>query len=698
MNEEKTLLKQRRKAPAAVILAAAIAAVWLIAELVVFAVYMPSSPELDGDDFCLTEKDEGGFLIERDKTIRFSADCGAVQSISFYVRGERDGIVKMTVSGYDPSNSSGLLTYKSENIAVGAESVRNTVYVDIPENAGEIQIKLEYGNAPYRVDGIVFNRRADTKFNFARLFIVWAIIGVACLVKHFKLWQVYFNPKKLTHGASALALCTVCLLTAVILAGVLCPYTEAETQYPFVYTANYYNPYEQQFDAFMKGQLHIDYPVSEELNALENPYDPAERDGIYYLWDRALYDGKYYSYFGIAPVIVVYFPYYFINKALPAYDTVSTVFAVMTALFLSMAAVKWAAMFTKKLPIPLLWLGTVGAVFSSQIFLVMRGHTRFYYIATIAGMAFLSMFIWLFLCGISGSFVLSPRKVRRWPRFLAYALAGAAFGLLFLSRLNMALAAAFVILPMICFCILTDKKEGKRSFRRAKRIIPELACLALPVIAAVAAQLALNYIRFDSISEFGTTYQLTVSDISQNKVRLTDLPYAIYHYFLQPLTFSGDFPFVSLSYTRLSGYGHYAYIDTGMGLFSIPFMWSALAALWIFKDRKQGIGKKLTLGFAFLGMLAVALMNFCLGGVIYRYTCDITLIAAFASTAILFTVSDSICREDGDGSVAVGTHTLMTVLVGASVLLCLSLAFSLNGNLTSYPADIYVAFRNLFLR
>ena len=61
-----------------------------------------------------------------------------------------------------------------------------------------------------------------------------------------------------------------------------------EVAYPLENGVNQYNPYVQQTDAFLKGQLHIDYKPSDELLALENPYDYSSRDGIYYLWDRAL--------------------------------------------------------------------------------------------------------------------------------------------------------------------------------------------------------------------------------------------------------------------------------------------------------------------------------------------------------------------------------------------------------------------------
>ena len=84
--------------------------------------------------------------------------------------------------------------------------------------------------------------------------------------------------------------------------------------YPLKGSVDNYGCYPQMFDAFQKGQLNIDtdYDLS-ILEELENPYDTAERreatDEKYgVIWDRAFYDGKLYSYFGIAPVIFLYYP------------------------------------------------------------------------------------------------------------------------------------------------------------------------------------------------------------------------------------------------------------------------------------------------------------------------------------------------------------------------------------------------------
>ena len=498
------------------------------------------------------------------------------------------------------------------------------------------------------------------------------------------------------QAISAALLCLVCVTVAVLLSGLLCPDRE-EIGYPFDKHLGAYNPYEQQFDAFMKGQLHIDLLPDKALAELKNPYDPYQRDGIYYLWDRAYYDGKYFSYFGVAPILTVYYPYYLINGALPADDTVSAIFAVATALFFSMAAIKLWAVLGKKAPMWLVWLLTLGALTSTQVFLVMRGATRFYYIATIAGMAFLSAFAWLFLCGISGTFCLTKREEpveKTWLKPLIFALAGIAYGLCFLSRFNMALVAAFVIVPMLWFCIV--RENGK--FRDLRKIIVELIALALPVVVAISAQLIMNYARFDSFFEFGTNYQLTVSDVSKNKLRLGDLGYAIFHYFLQPLDFTEDFPLASLFYTTLEDYGHFVYVDTGMGIFAIPFMWTLLGSIFVFADKKQSIGRKTTLAAALVGMLVVAWFNFCLGGVIFRYTCDLTVTGSLASLAIAFALSDSASADGNNLALKRGVNIALVCLTVATLFVSITLAFSINVNLTDYPEAVYKGFRALFFK
>lgn len=117
--------------------------------------------------------------------------------------------------------------------------------------------------------------------------------------------------------------------------------------YPFETLYNK-NAYEQQFDAFLKHRLSIDIEPAKELLALSNPYDRASRTGIRFLWDRALYDGKYYSYFGITPIITVYYPYYFITGRVPSAATVCFILFTAAVTAVALTYLKAVGIFCEK--------------------------------------------------------------------------------------------------------------------------------------------------------------------------------------------------------------------------------------------------------------------------------------------------------------------------------------------------------------
>ena len=105
----------------------------------------------------------------------------------------------------------------------------------------------------------------------------------------------------------------------------------AVTDYPLRARPEYYHFYIQEADAWLKGQAEIDVKPDPRLLAMDNPYDRKAREalGIPYLFDRALYDGNYYSYFGTAPLLL-YFPYYFVFGKFPSLLFIAAVFALLS--------------------------------------------------------------------------------------------------------------------------------------------------------------------------------------------------------------------------------------------------------------------------------------------------------------------------------------------------------------------------------
>ena len=123
------------------------------------------------------------------------------------------------------------------------------------------------------------------------------------------------------------------------------------------------NIYYQQFDAYVKGQLHLDVPVDDRLLTIANPYDPLKRNGITVLWDHAFYNGKYYSYYGHAPIYLVMLPIYWISGYVPTNLFVLQVGVLFSIFAILLAALEIIKLFIKKVNGPLLVLTLVSIVF-----------------------------------------------------------------------------------------------------------------------------------------------------------------------------------------------------------------------------------------------------------------------------------------------------------------------------------------------
>ena len=71
--------------------------------------------------------------------------------------------------------------------------------------------------------------------------------------------------------------------------------------------------------AMAKGQLYLDEQPPDWLVEMDNPYDKGLRDearkagGEDYLFDAAYYNGHYYVYFGVVPVLLFYLPFYLLT-------------------------------------------------------------------------------------------------------------------------------------------------------------------------------------------------------------------------------------------------------------------------------------------------------------------------------------------------------------------------------------------------
>ena len=90
--------------------------------------------------------------------------------------------------------------------------------------------------------------------------------------------------------------------------------------------------YDLLANAFSHGQLHLETKPDPALLALDDLYNPDNREGIPVLWDLAIYKGEYYLYWGPVPALslAVFKPFY----ATPITDnTLTLIFMVGLLIF-----------------------------------------------------------------------------------------------------------------------------------------------------------------------------------------------------------------------------------------------------------------------------------------------------------------------------------------------------------------------------
>lgn len=263
----------------------------------------------------------------------------------------------------------------------------------------------------------------------------------------------------------------LCILFGVfIYAGIFKP----AATYPFETLYNK-NAYEQQFDAFLKHRLSIDIEPAKELLALSNPYDRASRTGIRFLWDRALYDGKYYSYFGITPIITVYYPYYFITGKVPSAATVCFIMFTVAVTAVALTYLKAVGIFCEKPNKALVFFGFAAVESGSLLFMLLTS-ADMYYTAVISGVCFLSLFMMFSLAAYE--------KKKTAAKCADFFFAGISLVLTVMSRPNMALMSV-VMVPL--YLNVLCRKDIKTKVK-----LLSVLSFALPVFAGAAFQMWYN--------------------------------------------------------------------------------------------------------------------------------------------------------------------------------------------------------------
>ena len=405
------------------------------------------------------------------------------------------------------------------------------------------------------------------------------------------------------------------------------------------------NIYYQQLDAYIKGQLALDVPVDPGLAALENPYDPYARSGLTVLWDHAYYNGQYYCYYGHAPIYLVMLPIYWISKYVPTNLFVlqlGTLFSVFAFLLAALQVIK---LFIKKTNNGFLILTLIAMVFGS---LLLCNNTYEYggmpyRIPYAYANGFLFLTIYLFIKGYkAGKF-----------RFIYFI--GTALSLVFIV-LSRPLEVIYLLLfvPVIIRMIIKGWSNKKGM------ILDYVPAIGIILVGAVIV-CVMNYVRFDSILEFGEHYQLTVTDCTDNHLDINGILPTIYHYFIQAPKKNSASGLLSYSYTSEKFECH-PYITCSVGLLFIPITLLMFLIPYIF-NKDDDLTFILFVAISPAIIFFVAFLNYCFAGVCPRYLNDFTPWASLLGGLIGLKALE---KDDGK-------HPIVPILISSTLFISIIL-------------------------
>ncbi len=383
--------------------------------------------------------------------------------------------------------------------------------------------------------------------------------------------------------------------------------------------------------AFEDGQFHLHAEPSEELLAMENPYDNGYRfyHEVEYLWDHVFYEGKYYSYYGIAPLLL-FLPYHLITGYFFPEDIAVMLFTTGGLIFLSMIYTTIIRKWFIKI--------STGAYLSGLAMLLAGcgiwysvGRPLFYEMSISAGFLCFSAAAYFFIT--SGIF---EKEKANLPRIF---LSSLLMGLSVMCRPTLAVYA-------VCGCIfyiMNTKKQGKGSIAKF------LCCAFIPICALGLFQMYYNYARFGSIFEFGIKYSLTINDFTRTEFHFHNMFIGIYNFLLAPPSFGPDYPFVSADFSLL-GLNSYFFKDagtiSGLVFLVLPVFGYFLGgrALRLIPDKKNRISALTVIGLVGLVMPFVIVCSVWESGYSARYMADFSwpvIIGAFMVLFLLYTKSEN---------------------------------------------------------
>ncbi len=585
-----------------------------------------------------------------------------VGTLTFDVVSDKKSTVNLSVDMSDDTNSAGYRWGAAKASVIMNNRRSETVPCNFSGKVHDIRFVFSTDdNEKVTVKAITANIPVKFHFSLIRFLLMNAAgFAVFALVSPQLLYRKYSEVQKQTDAAAKVITVLIVLLGLFITN--MARYRDSGHSIAKDFASEGGNQITQEIvDSFEHGRVDIMTDMNEKLLALDNPYDWSQRNDEVgsYPWDHLLYNGKYYSYYGIAPVITVFLPYHLLTGYYFPSVWAVFIFGMFGTVFLTKFYLCFADKFFRNTCASVILAGFVIMQISTGV-LLCNISPLFYEIAQTAG----------FVCVTAGAYflmssnVLGGGKIKNWR----LAVSGVWLSLGVLSRPTI---AVYCLAAMLVVYAGFRKKKSlyDKKLPAVKYYLPYFACALVPYIVIGSVQMWYNYARFGNPLEFGIQYSLTINDFTNSQYHTHFAAAGFWGFLFQMPVFTETFPFFKAEYIQLFSPQGYYFIATGSAL---GLIWKALpvaaygSSLKAFRYSENSSRVLYTVIIAAVCVVCPFAVIFSVweSGFAARYCVDFVWQAVTGALVICFIVHDH-CSAP----VKYHLNRLMTAALGLSVIM-----------------------------
>jgi tetratricopeptide (TPR) repeat protein len=319
---------------------------------------------------------------------------------------------------------------------------------------------------------------------------------------------------------------------------------------------------------FRAGQLSLKKEAPPKLAELADPYDPAANGLPSWLFDLSYYKGRLYLYFGVTPVLILFWPFAVLTGHYLLQRQAVAIFCGLGFLAsVGLLRALWRRYFAEV---------SLGVVVACVLALglatgvpVLLARSAVWEVPISCGYMLTMLALGAIWCAMH-----EPERRSGW-----LVTASAAYGLAVGARPSLLLGSIILLVPVA------------QAWRERRRIEGLLIAAIVPMVLIGLGLMLYNELRFDNPFEFGLHYQLSDERrIARPFFSLHHLWFNFRVYFLEPTRWRARFPFVQGIVVPPAPPDH-GNVEHPFGvLTNIPLVWLALAAPLAWRDRSDQAG------------------------------------------------------------------------------------------------------------